>query len=79
MYVVYYICSSSSQMYYIQQTTDDDNRVKLKPMAGRADCQHEYINASYVDGYFMTNKFIATQGIILLYTCTLIVTVYNMC
>ena len=29
--------------------TDDDNRVKLKSLSGREDCQHDYINASYVD------------------------------
>ena len=29
--------------------TDDDNRVKLKPIGGRSDCLHDYINASYID------------------------------
>ena len=29
--------------------TDDDNRVKLKSLSGREDCQHDYINASYID------------------------------
>ena len=28
---------------------DDDSRVILKPLPGRDDCQHDYINASYVD------------------------------
>ena len=28
---------------------DDDNRIKLKPVGGRADCQRDYINASYVN------------------------------
>ena len=29
--------------------SDDDNRVKLKAIAGRPDCHHDYINASYID------------------------------
>ena len=29
--------------------TDNENRVKLKAMNGRNDCQEDYINASYVD------------------------------
>ena len=28
---------------------DDDSRVILKPLPGHDDCQHDYINASYVD------------------------------
>ena len=28
---------------------DDDSRVILKPLTGHEDCQHDYINASYVD------------------------------
>ena len=28
---------------------DDDSRVILKPLLGHNDCQHDYINASYVD------------------------------
>ena len=28
---------------------DDDHRVVLKPIAGRVNCEHEYINASYID------------------------------
>ena len=28
---------------------DDDSRVILKPLLGHDDCQHDYINASYVD------------------------------
>ena len=28
---------------------DDDSRVILKPLHGHDDCQHDYINASYVD------------------------------
>ena len=28
---------------------DDDSRVILRPLPGRDDCQHDYINASYVD------------------------------
>ena len=27
---------------------DDDNRITLKPMLGREDCQNKYINACYV-------------------------------
>jgi protein tyrosine phosphatase len=40
----------------------DDNRVKLKSLSGREDCQHDYINASYIDGYGIARKFVATQG-----------------
>ena len=29
--------------------TDDGNRVVLKPLHGYEDCQHDYVNASYVD------------------------------
>ena len=29
--------------------TDDDSRVILRPLPGHDDCQHDYINASYVD------------------------------
>ena len=29
--------------------TDDDNRVVLKQYPGHEDCQHDYINASYID------------------------------
>ena len=28
---------------------DDDNRIVLQPIDGHPDCQHEYINASYID------------------------------
>ena len=28
---------------------DDDHRVVLEPISGRVNCEHEYINASYVD------------------------------
>ena len=28
---------------------DDDSRVILKPLPGHDNCQHDYINASYVD------------------------------
>ena len=28
---------------------DDDNRIILKPMVGRPDCQGDYINASFVN------------------------------
>ena len=28
---------------------DDDSRVILRPLPGRDDCQHDYINASCVD------------------------------
>ncbi len=34
----------------------------LEPISGRSDCRHEYINASYIDGYNVDKKFIATQG-----------------
>jgi len=28
---------------------DDDHRVVLEPILGRLNCQHDYINASYMD------------------------------
>ena len=28
---------------------DDDRRVVLEPISGRVNCEHEYINASYID------------------------------
>ena len=28
---------------------DDDNRIVLQPIDGHPDCQHDYINASYID------------------------------
>ena len=30
-------------------STDNDNRPKLEPIAGNQDCQHDYINASFID------------------------------
>ena len=29
--------------------TDDDHRVVLKSISGGVDCEHDYINAAYVD------------------------------
>ena len=29
--------------------TDDDHRVVLKSISGGVDCEHNYINAAYVD------------------------------
>ena len=47
--------------------TDDDNRVKLKSLSGREDCQHDYINASYVDVSIPLTMYTRTlTG----YTCT---------
>ncbi|XP_064386173.1 uncharacterized protein LOC135334783 [Halichondria panicea] len=40
----------------------DDNRIVLQPIPGQEDCQSDYINACYVDGYQAPRKFIATQG-----------------
>ena len=28
---------------------DDDHRVLLEPISGGVNCEHEYINASYID------------------------------
>ncbi|CAI8052760.1 Receptor-type tyrosine-protein phosphatase alpha [Geodia barretti] len=40
----------------------DDHRVTLRPLEGHKDCQTDYINGSYVDGYSQPGKFLATQG-----------------
>ncbi|CAI8021857.1 Receptor-type tyrosine-protein phosphatase alpha [Geodia barretti] len=40
----------------------DDHRVQLTPLPGHPDCQTDYINACYVDGYSTPSKFLATQG-----------------
>ena len=37
-------------MYFtITSPTDDDNFISLQPLAGYADCQNAFINASYID------------------------------
>ncbi|CAI8048765.1 Receptor-type tyrosine-protein phosphatase F [Geodia barretti] len=43
-------------------TVYDDNRIVLMPIDGNPDCQRDYINACYIDGYKHRKKFIATQG-----------------
>ncbi|XP_064386119.1 sushi, von Willebrand factor type A, EGF and pentraxin domain-containing protein 1-like isoform X4 [Halichondria panicea] len=40
----------------------DDNLIILDPIPGQEDCQSDYINACYVDGFVKRNKFIASQG-----------------
>ncbi|XP_019850659.1 PREDICTED: receptor-type tyrosine-protein phosphatase kappa-like isoform X1 [Amphimedon queenslandica] len=45
-----------------QITVYDDNRIILTPNPNLYMCEREYINASYIDGYSSSNKFIATQG-----------------
>uniref|UniRef100_A0A1X7SYM0 Protein-tyrosine-phosphatase n=1 Tax=Amphimedon queenslandica TaxID=400682 RepID=A0A1X7SYM0_AMPQE len=42
-------------------TVYDDNRIILAPNRKLDMCQREYINASYIDGYSSSNKFIASQ------------------
>ena len=33
--------------------TDDDHRVVLKSISGSVDCEHNYINATYIDASFL--------------------------
>uniref|UniRef100_A0A1X7TUJ2 protein-tyrosine-phosphatase n=1 Tax=Amphimedon queenslandica TaxID=400682 RepID=A0A1X7TUJ2_AMPQE len=40
----------------------DDNRILLNQIPGNTDCQNDYINACYIDGYSQDYKYIATQG-----------------
>ena len=35
--------------YFSVFILDDDNRIVLQPIDGHPDCQHDYINASYID------------------------------
>ena len=39
------LCSNFSFNFF----SDDDNRIILKPIGDLSDCQHDYINASYID------------------------------
>ena len=36
-------------LHFIFFILDDDNRIVLQPIDGHPDCQHEYINASFID------------------------------
>ncbi|XP_019857589.1 PREDICTED: receptor-type tyrosine-protein phosphatase epsilon-like [Amphimedon queenslandica] len=40
----------------------DDNRILLNQIPGNRDCQNDYVNACYIDGYSQDYKYIATQG-----------------
>ena len=33
--------------------TDDDHRIVLKSISGGVDCEHDYINAAYIDVSFL--------------------------
>ena len=37
--------------------TDDDHRVVLKSISDGVDCEHDYINATYIDVRNMIQKF----------------------
>lgn len=41
-------CGSCDEIAYCIPAVDD-NRVALKAIGSREDCQHDYINASYID------------------------------
>ena len=40
---------NTKHLHAIHSDIDDDSHVILKPLPGHDDCQHDYINASYVD------------------------------
>jgi protein tyrosine phosphatase len=40
----------------------NDNRPKLQPLQGHMEYQHNYINASFIDGLSSPRKYIAAQG-----------------
>ena len=47
------ICAMCGKTVYVFHfpifILDDDNRIVLQPIDGHPDCQHDYINASYID------------------------------
>ena len=45
--IVYFYGHCLTSMYIC--TVDDHNRVLLNPLPNCPDCQHDYINASYID------------------------------
>ena len=44
-----YFRSSIDKKICFPFVTDDDHRVVLKSISGSVDCEHNYINAAYVD------------------------------
>ena len=43
------VCALCSAFYGSFRAADNDNRIKLKPIPGQNDYQHNYVNASYID------------------------------
>ena len=47
--IEYHHSMNTKHLHAVHSDIDDDSRVILKPLPGHDDCQHDYINASYVD------------------------------
>ena len=47
---------------YFPFGTDDNHRVVLKSISGGVDCEHDYINAAYVDVSFL--RFLANENLL---------------
>ena len=43
------MCGKTVYVFHFPFILDDDNRIVLQPIDGHPDCQHDYINASYID------------------------------
>ena len=51
--VVVYFRGSIDKNFTFSFGTDDDHCVVLKSISGGVDCEHDYINAAYIDVSFL--------------------------